>query len=54
LFANNSGFAHFKLGLYAEAIEWFEKTIALDPNRAIAYLNLGDAYFQVGKKSEAK
>jgi tetratricopeptide (TPR) repeat protein len=27
---------------------------ALDPNRAVAYLNLGDAYLQVGKKSEAK
>jgi tetratricopeptide (TPR) repeat protein len=54
LFANNSGFALFRLGLYAQAIEWFQKTIALDPNGAIAYLNLGDAYLQVGKKSEAK
>jgi len=27
---------------------------ALDPNRAIAYLNLGDAYLQLGEKSEAK
>jgi len=30
------------------------ETIALDPHRAIAYLNLGDAYLQMGKKSEAK
>jgi Flp pilus assembly protein TadD len=42
------------MGLYAEAIEWFQKTIALDSNRAVAYLNLGDAYLQLGKKSEAK
>jgi len=54
LFANNSGFALFRMGLYAEAIEWFQKTIALDPNRAVAYLNLGDAYLQLGEKNEAK
>ena len=44
-----------------QIVAHFRKTIvlingvgALDPNRAIAYLNLGDAYLQVGKKSEAR
>jgi Flp pilus assembly protein TadD len=31
-----------------------EKTIALDPQRAIAYGNLGDAYFNLRRKSEAR
>lgn len=26
----------------------------MDPNRAIAYLNLGEAYLELGKKPEAK
>jgi Flp pilus assembly protein TadD len=44
-----------------QIVAHFRKTIvlingagALDPNRAIAYLNLGDAYLQLGKKSEAR
>jgi tetratricopeptide (TPR) repeat protein len=35
-------------------VEWFQKAITADPNRVIAYLNLGDAYLQLGKKAEAK
>jgi Flp pilus assembly protein TadD len=54
LFANNAGFACFKLGQYEEAVEWFQKAIAVDPNRSVAYLNLGDAYLQLGKKAEAR
>jgi tetratricopeptide (TPR) repeat protein len=41
--------AHFR-----KAIVLINGAGALDPNRAIAYLNLGDAYLQLGKKSEAK
>lgn len=37
-----------------DAADWFQKAIALDPNRAVAFLNLGDAYWELGKKSEAK
>jgi Tfp pilus assembly protein PilF len=54
LFANNVGFASFKLGKYEDAVQWFQKAIAADPNRSIAYLNLGDTYLQLGKKAEAK
>ena len=36
-----------------EAVQWYGKALELDPMRAVAYLNLGDAYFQMEKKGEA-
>ena len=39
---------------YDEAAKWFLQTIALDPKRAIAYLNLGDAYVNLKKNAEAR
>jgi tetratricopeptide (TPR) repeat protein len=54
LFANNAGFACVKLERYDEAVEWYQKTIALDPARAVAYLNLGDALAQLQRISEAR
>jgi tetratricopeptide (TPR) repeat protein len=54
LFANNAGFAYFKMENYDDAVKWFQQTIALDPKRSVAYLNLGDAYWQLHKKPEAK
>jgi len=44
LFANNAGFAYYKLGRNQDSLYWFNKAIEIDPNRAVAYLNLGDAY----------
>jgi tetratricopeptide (TPR) repeat protein len=38
---------------YAEAARWFEKALQLDPSRAVAYLNLGDAQAQSGSESKA-
>src|SRR5262249_30553388 len=54
LFANNAGFAYFKLQQFDDAVKWFLQTISLDPKRSIAYLNLGDAYVQLHKNAEAK
>jgi tetratricopeptide (TPR) repeat protein len=54
LYANNAGFACFKLGEHALAAEWFRRTIALDANRAVAYLNLGDALWEMNQKADAK
>ena len=54
LYANNAGFACFKMGQHALAAEWFQKTIALDANRAVAYLNLGDALWAMNQKVDAK
>ena len=42
LAANNLGFVFYKQEKY-KAARWFENTLKLDPSRAIAYLNLGDA-----------
>ena len=36
--------AAFEQGHYEKAVEWYEKTIKLDPNNAEAYNNLGLAY----------
>jgi tetratricopeptide (TPR) repeat protein len=54
LFANNAGFACYKLGKNDEAAAWFEKTLALDPKRAIAHANLGDAHLAAGRPDAAR
>ena len=51
--ANNAGFASFGLRKITEAEQWYSKTIELDPKRAVAFLNLGDAYYRTDKKAEA-
>ncbi len=44
LYPNNAGFAYYKRGQYDFSIrKWFGKAIQIDPKRAIAYLNRGDA-----------
>jgi Flp pilus assembly protein TadD len=35
-------------------VEWYRKAIALDPSRAVAYLNLGDALSQLNRNAEAR
>jgi hypothetical protein len=45
---NNRGLALKKLGRFDEAIEDFEKTIALDPSMNKAYNNLGVLYLNAG------
>jgi tetratricopeptide (TPR) repeat protein len=52
--ANNAGFALYKLGKYEDAVQWFQKAIGIDANRAVAYLNLGDAYAMLQRKQEAR
>jgi tetratricopeptide (TPR) repeat protein len=42
------------MGQYDEAAKRFLQAIARDPKRAIAYLNLGDAYVGLHKNAEAK
>jgi hypothetical protein len=44
LYPNNAGFAYYKSGDYYFAIEWLGRAIQIDPKRAIAYLNRGDAF----------
>ena len=42
------------MGNYADAAIWFEKALAIDPKRAIAYYNLGDAWLQLNRSADAK
>ena len=44
----------YKQEKYAEAARWFENAVRMDPSRAIAYMNLADAYFKAGDKGKAK
>jgi len=44
LYPNNAGFAYYKSHDYYFSIEWLGKAIQIDPKRAVAYLNRGDAF----------
>jgi tetratricopeptide (TPR) repeat protein len=53
-YPNNAGFAYYQLGKYEESVLWLEKTMSIDPNRAVAYLNLGDALVRLNRSAEAR
>jgi tetratricopeptide (TPR) repeat protein len=48
------GWAHFKLGQYAEATETLEKAISLKPADPVLNDHLGDAYWRVNRRIEAR
>jgi Tetratricopeptide repeat len=54
LYTNNLGFAYYKMGQLAEAVNYFKEAIACDSSRAVAYLNLGDAYVKLNRNAEAR
>jgi hypothetical protein len=54
VFANNAGFAYYKMGKYEESLYWFNRTIEVDPERAVAYLNLGDSLAKLNRNAEAR
>jgi Tfp pilus assembly protein PilF len=37
-----------------EAARWYENALKIDPSRALAHLNLGDAYARAGQSAQAK
>ena len=39
---------------YEESVVWFKKAIYIDPKRAVAYLNLGDACVKLSHNAEAR
>ena len=47
------GWAHYKLGQYAEATETLEKAISLKPADPVLNDHLGDAYWRVNRRIEA-
>jgi TPR repeat len=54
VFANNAGYAFFKVGKYVESVFWLERACEIDPKRAVAYLNLGDAWAKMNRVPEAR
>ncbi|WP_342642990.1 tetratricopeptide repeat protein [Rhodoligotrophos ferricapiens] len=48
------GWAYYKRGDYARAVEELERAIELQPNDAAINDHLGDAYWRVGRRLEAK
>jgi len=54
LFANNAGFAYYKLAKYEESVIWINKALAIDPKRSVAWLNLGDSYAKLKRNAEAR
>ncbi|WP_428740651.1 tetratricopeptide repeat protein [Tenacibaculum sp.] len=51
---NDIGYFLEQSGLYEESVYILEVIIKEFPNRTVAYINLGDAYWGLGKKEEAK
>jgi tetratricopeptide (TPR) repeat protein len=48
------GWAHFRLGNYAEAVEHLERAVELRPSDPILNDHLGDALWRVGRIREAR
>ena len=38
----------------SDTARWLERATKLDPNRAVAYINLGDAYLNLKRNPEAR
>jgi Tetratricopeptide repeat len=54
LFANNAGFACYKVGRYEEALSYVKASIDLNQNRPVAYLNFGDILVKLNRNAEAR
>jgi hypothetical protein len=53
-FANNVGFAWYRAGKLQDSVLWLQQAVSLDPERAVAYLNLGDAYEKLNNNAGAR
>ena len=51
--SNDIAFFFEQTGYYKEAIYLLERIIEKYPNRTVAYINLGDAYFKDNKEEKA-
>jgi tetratricopeptide (TPR) repeat protein/predicted Ser/Thr protein kinase len=50
----NLGTSYFLLKQYSQAVEMFEKAVAMNPNNPDVILNLADAYRGLGEKDKAR
>jgi tetratricopeptide (TPR) repeat protein len=48
------GWAHFRLGNFAEAVKYLEQAVVLRPEDPTLNDHLGDAYWRVGREREAR
>src|SRR5690606_14808985 len=48
------GWTLFRLGRYADAVNWLEMAVAQVPNDSTLLDHLGDAYWQAGRKDDAR
>lgn len=48
------GWAHFRLGDYAQAVDWLETAVRLEPADPTLNDHLGDAYWRTGRRIEAR
>ncbi len=48
------GWAHYRLGDYAAAVEYLEKAVELVPDDPTINDHLGDAYWKSGRTTEAR
>ncbi|MEZ5959424.1 MAG: tetratricopeptide repeat protein [Hyphomonadaceae bacterium] len=48
------GWAHYRLGDYAEAVDWLEAAVRLEPADPTLNDHLGDAYWRMGRRIEAR
>lgn len=48
------GWAYFRLGQYAQAVEQLERAAELSPNNYDIIEHLGDAYWRAGREAEAR
>lgn len=53
-FVDSQGWAHYRLGNYARAVELLERAAALAPGRAEINDHLGDVYWRLGRRVEAR
>lgn len=53
-YSNNVGFALYHAGRYEASVAWLKTTTALDPKRAVAYVNLGDALLKFHEQLEGR
>ncbi len=54
LLLNNLGYVYYAAGRYDDSMIYLQKTLAADPHRKEAHLNIGDLYMKLGKPAEAK
>ena len=52
-FGSEAGFIYYRQDKFVEAARWFDNAIRMDPSRAIAYLNLGEAHEKAGDAQRA-